>query len=253
MAAGADPRGCDQYNSLHEKLVAAFAAVCAQPARPDAFRRHARTARGPGHGRIPARLRRAGRARRALHVYRGDRPLVRRALLRRRRRSRSRPCSSSIRGNGCSGERYAPYLAGSGCRFVEPPWKALLSNKGLLRLPLGDGARASRTSCPPSSRGIRGSALGPRNVRKPLYSREGANVTLMRRGDRARQRGGPYGQRASCCRTPPQPPTFDGRYPVLGSWLVASRPCGLGIREDPTPITKQHLTLRAAFHRGLDV
>jgi glutathionylspermidine synthase len=27
-------------------------------------------------------------------------------------------------------------------------------------------------------------------------------------------------------------------YPVLGSWLVASQPAGIGIREDATPITK---------------
>ena len=33
-------------------------------------------------------------------------------------------------------------------------------------------------------------------------------------------------------------PEFDHRYPVLGSWLVASVPRGIGIREDATPITR---------------
>jgi glutathionylspermidine synthase len=30
---------------------------------------------------------------------------------------------------------------------------------------------------------------------------------------------------------------FDGQYPVLGSWLVDHKPCGLSIREDESPIT----------------
>ena len=30
----------------------------------------------------------------------------------------------------------------------------------------------------------------------------------------------------------------DGKYAVLGSWLVASQACGLCIREDASPITK---------------
>lgn len=33
-------------------------------------------------------------------------------------------------------------------------------------------------------------------------------------------------------------PNFDGFYPVLGVWVVASRACGLGIREDRSAITR---------------
>jgi glutathionylspermidine synthase len=32
-------------------------------------------------------------------------------------------------------------------------------------------------------------------------------------------------------------PRFDGFYPVLGSWVVGGAACGLGIREDTTPVT----------------
>src|SRR5207237_74541 len=32
--------------------------------------------------------------------------------------------------------------------------------------------------------------------------------------------------------------TFDGRYPVLGTWHVNGKACGLGIREDDSPITR---------------
>jgi glutathionylspermidine synthase len=33
-------------------------------------------------------------------------------------------------------------------------------------------------------------------------------------------------------------PCFGSRYPVLGSWVIAGAPHGLGIREDATPITR---------------
>ena len=33
-------------------------------------------------------------------------------------------------------------------------------------------------------------------------------------------------------------PAFGGRYPVLGAWIIAGQPAGLGIREDATPITR---------------
>jgi glutathionylspermidine synthase len=32
-------------------------------------------------------------------------------------------------------------------------------------------------------------------------------------------------------------PEFDGSYPVVGSWMVNGWACGIGIREDATPIT----------------
>ena len=32
-------------------------------------------------------------------------------------------------------------------------------------------------------------------------------------------------------------PEFDGRYPVVGAWIVGDEAAGMGIREDATPIT----------------
>jgi glutathionylspermidine synthase len=32
-------------------------------------------------------------------------------------------------------------------------------------------------------------------------------------------------------------PAFDGNYPVIGAWVVASQPACIGIREDSTAIT----------------
>jgi glutathionylspermidine synthase len=80
--------------------------------------------------------------------------------------------------------------------------------------------------------------LGANHVRKPLYSREGANVTLVEGGGVRDSDDGPYGAEGFILQAIAMLPNFDGNYPVLGSWLVASQPCGLGIREDTTPITK---------------
>jgi len=33
-------------------------------------------------------------------------------------------------------------------------------------------------------------------------------------------------------------PQFAGSYAVLGSWIVGGKPCGLSVREDASPITK---------------
>ena len=33
-------------------------------------------------------------------------------------------------------------------------------------------------------------------------------------------------------------PNFEGNYAVIGAWIVAGQSCGVGIREDASPITK---------------
>ena len=32
-------------------------------------------------------------------------------------------------------------------------------------------------------------------------------------------------------------PNFDGMYPMIGSWVVGDVACGIGLREDFTPVT----------------
>jgi glutathionylspermidine synthase len=135
-------------------------------------------------------------------------------------------------------EGYAGALATARCLFIEPPWKALLSNKGLLPY-LWEMAPGHPNLLPAFFEGDPGAAsLGPRYVRKPIYSREGANVTLVENGTVRDSDDGPYGREGFVLQQAAATRSFDERYPVLGSWLVASQPCGLGIREDTSPITK---------------
>ena len=74
-------------------------------------------------------------------------------------------------------------------------------------------------------------------MRKPLYSREGANVTLVSAGATLVEQEGPYGAEGFIRQALAPLPNFSGQYPVIGSWLVDHAPCGLSIREDENPIT----------------
>jgi glutathionylspermidine synthase len=74
-------------------------------------------------------------------------------------------------------------------------------------------------------------------VRKPLLSREGANVTLVSAGVSLDEHTGPYGAEGFVRQALSPLPNFSGFYSVVGSWLVNHEPCGLSIREDESPIT----------------
>ncbi len=74
-------------------------------------------------------------------------------------------------------------------------------------------------------------------MRKPIYSREGANITLIREGETVVAQEGPYGAEGFIRQALAPLPKFSGQYPVLGSWLIDHVPCGLSIRENKNPIT----------------
>ena len=98
--------------------------------------------------------------------------------------------------------------------------------------------RITRICCRPISRTIpKAATLGASFVRKPLYSREGANVALVSAGANARSSSRPLWRGRIHPPGLAPLPNFSGQYPVLGSWLVDHTPCGLSIREDENPIT----------------
>jgi glutathionylspermidine synthase len=128
-------------------------------------------------------------------------------------------------------------LAKAPTRWIEPPWKALLSNKGMLPLlwemfPGHPNLLPAFFEDDPNAAG-----LGASFVRKPLYSREGANVTLVSAGVTVVEQAGPYGAEGFIRQALAPLPDFSGQYPVIGSWLIDHAPCGLSIREDENPIT----------------
>lgn len=120
--------------------------------------------------------------------------------------------------------------------FVEPAWKAVLSNKGLL--PLLWQRYTNHPNLLPSYFTDDPAASALKDyVRKPLLSREGENVTIFQNGQEPISAPGDYGDEGFV--TQAYTPLFEseGGFAVLGSWVVGDRACGLGIREDRSRIT----------------
>jgi glutathionylspermidine synthase len=134
-------------------------------------------------------------------------------------------------------DAFGAKLAGAPTRWIEPPWKAILSNKGILPLlwemfPGHPNLLPAFFEDDPNA-----PRLGASFVRKPLYSREGANVTLISGGVTLVEQEGPYGAEGFIRQALAPLPDFSSQYPVLGSWLIDHAPCGLSVREDENPIT----------------
>ncbi len=133
-----------------------------------------------------------------------------------------------------AGETFGAHLLTGVAQVIEPTWKMVLSNKASLALlwEMAPGhPNLLASSLEPD--GIAGAA-----VRKPIYGREGANIRVIDAGRIVAETDGGYGAEGFVYQAHAELPAFDGHYPVIGSWVVASQPAGIGIREDSTPITR---------------
>ncbi len=130
-------------------------------------------------------------------------------------------------------EEFGPHLGASGMRLIEPAWKMLLSNKGLLPI-LWELFPDHPNLLPAYETPER---LGGHFVRKPKLSREGSNVTWVEAGVVVEEIAGDYGEEGFVCQALARPPDFEGHRPVFGVWVVDHECAGLGIREDQRRIT----------------
>lgn len=116
--------------------------------------------------------------------------------------------------------------------WIEPAWKLLLSNKALLALlwelyPGHDNLLPAYLD-------------GPRDMAeyavKPLFGREGASIRLhTRTGVQAQD--GDYGDEGYCYQQFCPLPDFDGNRLVLGTWMVGDEAAGVGLRETKGLVT----------------
>jgi glutathionylspermidine synthase len=134
-------------------------------------------------------------------------------------------------------EAFAPHLLLETAHWIEPAWKMLLSNKALLAV-LWELNYGHPNLLPAYFNPNR---FAGEYVKKPLLSREGANVTLNRRLGVVREPGG-YGAEGWVYQAYSPLPSYDTpagkHYAVIGSWIVGDAAAGMGIREDDSPITK---------------
>jgi glutathionylspermidine synthase len=131
-------------------------------------------------------------------------------------------------------EEFGKHLLSGVAKVIEPAWKMILSNKASLAL-LWEMAPDHPNLLPAF---LEPGNLEGKTVRKPIYSREGANVQVMDSGRIVSETGGGYGAEGFVYQGHIEMPAFDGSYPVIGSWVIASQPSGIGIREYATPITR---------------
>jgi len=123
-------------------------------------------------------------------------------------------------------EEFAQHIGPSRIHMIEPAWKMILSNKAVLPL-LWEMFEGHPNLLPASfdPAGIKGGC-----VAKPVFGREGQDVTIHKAGTTEAVPGMVYQALA---------PIFEqgGRHAVIGSWVIASQPAGIGIREDAGPVT----------------
>ncbi len=129
--------------------------------------------------------------------------------------------------------RHLPGLAGR-MVWMEPAWKMLLANKGLLAL---------LWEMFPGHPNLLPAYLdGPRDleawVKKPLLGREGRNVSVYQGGGLLQASPGNYGREGFVYQGLAVLPQFDGRRPLVGSWVIDQEPAGIGLRESEGLITQ---------------
>ena len=130
-------------------------------------------------------------------------------------------------------EAFIDYAANT--NFIEPSWKILLSNKSLLpelwqrhkNHPLLLASYFDRNQF----------ATNNDFIKKPVFSREGANVSSTnpldsRNKDYELYADNLYDSTGYIFQKDAQIPLHDGYTPVIGSWVVGNEPCGINIRED---------------------
>ena len=225
-------RHVDQFNSLHDKLIAAWQSLhlaypvplhltgipsSLEDAQTVAYLQD--TAQQAGFETIPVSIHEIGwNPSTGLFVDRADRPI--RLLF------KLYPWEWLVR------EPFGHHYCRSAVTTIEPAWKMILSNKGLLpllweRFPDHPNLLPAHWSPAP---------LGRTYVRKPLLSREGANVAIVT-PESVTSTAGPYGEEGHVYQAYAPLPNFGGYHPVIGSWVVGGEPAGIGIRESAGLVT----------------
>ena len=125
-------------------------------------------------------------------------------------------------------ESFGEHLLTDVVGIVEPPWKMLLANKAIL--PVLWEMFPGHPNLLPAAR--EREAIEGACVEKPIHGREGADVVLIgereiviNRSDRIYQALSPL-------------PVFDGWHALIGSWVIGGKPAGIGLREDREPVTR---------------
>jgi glutathionylspermidine synthase len=135
-------------------------------------------------------------------------------------------------------EEFGEIAAYSSTKWVEPLWKSVLSNKALM--PLLWSRFTGHPNLLPSflHKDLDKVDKSGKWVKKPIFSREGANIMIIDNNEVVAQTGGQYGDEGVIFQQFHALPKFGDNYTLIGSWLVNDMPAGMSIREDNSLITQ---------------
>ncbi|OMH39425.1 glutathionylspermidine synthase family protein [Motiliproteus sp. MSK22-1] len=135
-------------------------------------------------------------------------------------------------------EAYADLTLTADVNFLEPIWKgSILSNKALLPM-LWKLFPGHPNLLPAFFEDELNKAEHMSLVKKPIFSREGANISILKNGAAVEKSDGPYGEEGFVYQAYYPLPKFGDNYTLIGSWLVDDEPAGISIREDSGLITQ---------------
>lgn len=116
--------------------------------------------------------------------------------------------------------------------WIEPSWKMILSNKAIL---------AILWQLYPNHDYLLKTTFEQKDfisyAKKPILSREGANIELVKAGISLEKTPGEYGDEGYIYQELFELPNFEGNYPLIGSWVIGQAAAGIGVREANTLIT----------------
>lgn len=118
-------------------------------------------------------------------------------------------------------------------QWIEPSWKMLLSNKAILPIlwelfPNHPNLLECYFDDPKSMQHY---------VKKPLLSREGANIEMYYNDELIHHTEGEYGEEGFIYQELATLHKEETGFSIIGSWIIGEEPCGLTFRESDMPIT----------------
>jgi len=244
IAAGRLPEGADQFNGIHEALVARFAELFENgteihfAAFADAVEDYATVetlgwaAREAGMGAHFTDIRKIGVSESGQFADEEDRVIGTLFKL--------YPWEDMLR------DDFADAIVGSGVRFLEPAWKALVSNKGILPV-LWRMFPDHPNLLPAVFADEDPAVLGPDVVEKPIFSREGAGVRIRAGDDSEVSADTSYDAHPRILQTYAPLAKFGEDRVVCGIWMVGAEAHGLGLREDVSRITQDTSRFRPHY------
>lgn len=134
-------------------------------------------------------------------------------------------------------EEFGQSIQEAGVNWLEPIWKSILSNKALMPMlwkmfPEHPNLLAAYFEDELAK------ATETKLVQKPIFSREGANVSIIEQGKTLLQGDGPYGEEGFIYQDFYPLPQFGNNHTLIGSWLVNDQAAGISMREDSSLITQ---------------